>query len=125
MASSDLNKPGRIHKALGSLSGSALAGLMTSFLQGVSTVGWAAAAAALDPVTAGAVLATSALFGVSHAFEGREERKKAADVAKVFENLRNEQGQALDLLNRIADGKIGVTLDWFTQEECADQPYIS
>ena len=121
MASSDPNKHGRIHKALGSLSGSALASLVTNFLQSVAASGWATAAGALDPVTAGAVVATTTIFGISHACEGAAEQKKAGDLAKEFAKLHNQQGNALDLLNKIADGEIGVTLEWFTQEELAER----
>lgn len=121
MTSADPNKHGRIHKALGSLSASMLAGLVTKFLQSVSKSGWAGAAAALDPVTAGAVLATTTIFGISHACEGEAERKKAGDLAKEFAKLRSQQGKALDLLNKIADGEIGIELNWFGVQEVAER----
>ncbi len=54
MASSDPDKHGQIHKALGSLSASGLAALVTNFLQSVSTSGWATAAAAEAGVCTGA-----------------------------------------------------------------------
>jgi hypothetical protein len=121
MASSDPNKRGRIHKALGSLTGSALAGLVTDFLGSVSMSGWAAAAAALDPGTAGAVLATTAVFGISHACEGAADRKKAGELANEFAKLSNQEGQALDLLTKIADGEIGIELNWFGVQEVAER----
>ena len=121
MASSDPNKHGQIRRALSGLTGSALASLVTSFLQSVSTSGWAAAAAALDPVTAGAVLATTAVFGISHGCEGVAERKKAGELAKEFEKLGNQEGNALDLLNKIADGEIGIELNWFGVQEVAER----
>ncbi len=125
MASSDPKKQGRVHKALGSLSASALAGLVTNFLQSVSKFGWAGAAAALDPVTAGAVLATTTIFGISQACEGAAERKKAGQLAeeltKEFTKLGNLQGSALDLLNKIANGEIGIELNWFGVQEVAER----
>ena len=122
MASSDPKKKhGRIHKALGSLSASALAGLVTNFLQSVSKLGWTAAAAALDPVTAGAVVATTTIFGISHACEGTADRERAAQLSEEFAKLRKQEGTALDLLNKIADGEVGIALDWFSVQEIAER----
>ncbi len=121
MASSDPKKHGRIHKLFGSVSASVWAGRVTFCLQSVSANGWAAAAASLDLATGGAVLATTAVLGISHACEGKAERKKAGDLAKEFTKLSNQQGKALDLLDKIAEGEIGIELSWIGREEVAER----
>ncbi|MCH7945426.1 MAG: tetratricopeptide repeat protein, partial [Armatimonadetes bacterium] len=102
------------------ITGGALANLLSTFVTSIGTIGWSAAASALNPATAGAVLLVAGLLGLSEASCGAAERKKAVNLLDRIDTLDRKQDSALYLLNRIADGEIGVTLDEFTKQDLVE-----
>ncbi|MCH8806836.1 MAG: hypothetical protein IH986_12205, partial [Planctomycetes bacterium] len=106
---------------LSKLSAGVFANQITAFLTEVATVGGSAAIAGLSGPAGATILAVAALFGITEAWQSVAEKKKAAQLAAEFAKLKGGQKSALRLINDIADGKAGVTLDWFTQEELKDR----
>lgn len=106
------------------LTGGALGSLLAGFIANVGTMGWegalAALAAATTTASVSAVLFAASLFGLSEASQGTAERKKATDLLAQIDKLGRKQDSALYLINQIADGDIGVTLDEFTKQDLVE-----
>ncbi len=96
---------------LATMSAGVLTSQLSDFLKQVATVGGAAAIAGLSGPTGWTILAVAGLFGVTGAWQSAQEKKKARRLAERFDELAERQDSALALLNDIADGKTGVTLD--------------
>ena len=106
---------------LGKLTAGVFANQITAFLTQVATVGGAAAIAGLSGPAGAMVFAVAGLFGITEAWKSAKDKKKAARLAGEFAKLKGDQKSALQLINDIADGKAGVTLDWFTEEQLKDR----
>ena len=118
------NESGLLAKALSPLarlSAGVFCNQLSAFLKEVATVGGAAAVAGLTGPYAWTVLAVAGLFGVTEAWQSAKEKKKARHLADQLDRLAKSQSNALELLHKIADGEIGVTLDLLTQEDLKDR----
>ncbi|MCZ6651739.1 MAG: hypothetical protein O7D91_01750 [Planctomycetota bacterium] len=106
---------------LSTLAAGVFANQITAFLTRVAAVGGATAIAGLSGPAGALVFAVAGLFGITEAWKSADEKKKAGRLADDFAKLKGRQDFALQLINDIADGKTGVTLDWFTEEELKDR----
>jgi tetratricopeptide (TPR) repeat protein len=118
------NVPSLLARALGPLSrlsANLLCTQLAGFLNAIATSGGAAAAGGLSSPDGWTIAAVAGLLGVTEAWNSTSEREKAQALAARLKALADEQGTAVELLNKIADGEYGLTLDWFTQEELKER----
>ena len=104
-----------------SLSAGTLCNLLVEFVKNVGTLGWAPAIAALSPATAAAVVAVAGLLGVTEAWQQATKARRRDELARKLDKLADRQENAFSFLCDIADGKIGLTLDYITQEELCER----
>ncbi|HUW84890.1 MAG TPA: FxSxx-COOH system tetratricopeptide repeat protein [Phycisphaerae bacterium] len=103
------------------VSGGALGSLLASFITMAATVGWDPAVAALTGASGALVLAVATVFGVTKGWCASASRQEAEQRAEQIRQICTQGANTLELLRKIANQDIAVTLDVFTQQDIAER----
>ena len=109
----------RLAEWFNSLSKGALGSMMAAFATSLGTTEWSVALAGLDPAAAIPILGTIGLLGLTEAWTRKSERVKIGYLNYRLNALTEQQTQALDYLNRIADKRTGRKLSGPARRELA------